>query len=54
MAYESILYDVKDKIATITLNRPKQLNAISGAVKTEIKAAIGAAVGRARTCMSSF
>ena len=44
MAYESILYDVKDKIATITLNRPKQLNAMSGAVKTEIKAAIGAAV----------
>jgi enoyl-CoA hydratase/carnithine racemase len=44
MAYESILYDVKDQIATITLNRPKQLNAMSGAVKAEIKAAIGAAV----------
>lgn len=43
MAYESLLYDVKDHIATITINLPKQMNAMSGATKAEIKAAINAA-----------
>jgi enoyl-CoA hydratase/carnithine racemase len=30
MDYRDLLYDVSDKIATITLNRPDRLNAISG------------------------
>ena len=40
MAYETILYDVDDHIATITLNRPEALNAISAQLLTELTTAI--------------
>jgi enoyl-CoA hydratase len=43
MAYEFVLYEVDEKIATITLNRPERLNAMSGAFKEEIKSAIAEA-----------
>lgn len=36
MDYENILYDVKDHIATITINRPKVMNAISYATRDEL------------------
>jgi len=34
--YESILYDVKDRIATITINRPEQLNTWNDMVAIEV------------------
>lgn len=35
MAYENLLYDKQDHIATITLNRPERLNALSGPLRKE-------------------
>ena len=32
MTYEAVLYDVRDKIATITMNRPKKMNALDHAL----------------------
>lgn len=43
MRYETILYDVSDRIATITFNRPKQLNAISPQMVQELRDAYAAA-----------
>jgi enoyl-CoA hydratase len=43
MAYDNILYEVEDSIATITLNRPQALNAISPALERELHEALDAA-----------
>lgn len=40
MAYEFVLYEKKDQVATITLNRPARMNSISPAMRTEIMAAL--------------
>lgn len=37
MAYENILLDVSERIATITFNRPKALNALNPATMRELK-----------------
>ncbi len=36
MKYEQILYDVRDNLLTITLNRPEKLNAFTGTMMTEM------------------
>ena len=38
--YEQILYDVDDPVATISLNRPKQLNAWTDRMATEVRHAV--------------
>jgi enoyl-CoA hydratase/carnithine racemase len=36
MSYSEILYDVADRVATITLNRPERLNAFTGTMMSEL------------------
>jgi enoyl-CoA hydratase len=40
MAYESILTEVRGRVGLITLNRPKQLNALNDALMNELGAAL--------------
>ena len=35
MTYEAILYDVADRVATITLNKPERMNAFDDQMLTE-------------------
>ena len=43
MSYQHILYAVDDRVATITMNRPKQLNAMSLELCAEVKDAVAKA-----------
>lgn len=43
MTFTEIRYEVADRIATVTLNRPEQLNAWTGTMETEVRAAMTAA-----------
>jgi enoyl-CoA hydratase/carnithine racemase len=43
MAYEALLYDVADGVATVTINRPERRNSMSWTVMTELRAAMAAA-----------
>jgi len=40
MAYEHLLYDVAGGVATLTLNRPKQLNSLNAQLRREIAEAV--------------
>jgi enoyl-CoA hydratase/carnithine racemase len=42
--YETLLYDVEDRIATVTLNRPNRLNTIVPPMPDEIESAVHRAV----------
>ena len=44
MAYETLLVEVRDRIATITINRPDKLNALNDATIGEIGSALDAAL----------
>lgn len=45
MAFETLLYDVVDGVATLTLNRPERLNAVNATAIRELVAAFDAADG---------
>lgn len=47
MAYENLLFDIKDQIAYITFNRPKVLNALNRRMVEELGDALGKAGGDA-------
>jgi 2-(1,2-epoxy-1,2-dihydrophenyl)acetyl-CoA isomerase len=40
MTYECLLYEVKDKIATLTLNRPERLNALGDTLRDDLYDAV--------------
>ena len=42
MDYEAILFDVKDQVATITLNRPERMNAWNAQMSAELSSALHA------------
>lgn len=44
MTYEDLIYEVRDRVAVLTLNRPEKLNAWTGAMEKSLKRAIASAV----------
>ena len=43
MSYQDILYDVEDRVATVTLNRPDRMNAWTPTMEREVREAMGQA-----------
>ena len=46
MSYELLAFDVADRIATVTVNRPDKLNALNDALMTELGEAMAEALAR--------
>ena len=43
MAYDAIIYEQREHVAVLTLNKPDRLNAIGAAVRSDVHAAVGEA-----------
>jgi enoyl-CoA hydratase len=37
MTYETLLYDVRDQVALVTLNRPERMNTLGGSMKDDLR-----------------
>ncbi len=50
MAYQEIIYDVQDGVATLTLNRPDKLNAWTPTMEQEVLEALDFRRAATTTC----
>src|SRR3989442_8823784 len=44
MSYECLLYETKDRVATLPLNRPDRLNALGGTLREDLTAGLTRAI----------
>jgi 1,4-dihydroxy-2-naphthoyl-CoA synthase len=48
MGYEQVVYETRDGVATVTLNRPDRLNAWTQVMGREVRAAVFRSTGTGR------
>ena len=54
MSTSHILYDITDRIGTITLNRPDVMNALGGTMREDILARLQDSSGRSRRTLRYY